>query len=120
MESKRDRLQKYWVYKGFKNAAEFSEHLGLHQDHIGKVNSKGASNKLTLKLTELCPDLNLTWVFTGEGDMLRSDTKKTQTPEHLSFLFNEVERVFSDKRTLAEQHEFMAKMLKALSEENQH
>ena len=47
---------------------------------------KGISAKLMNKIAQAFPDLNMDWVATGEGDMLKSDEQTIPLSAHRSIV----------------------------------
>src|SRR5690349_17534393 len=69
---KKERLRKYWEYKGYKSAKAFAAALGISDSHIAEVDQRVDNRKLLLALRSKseCYDLNIDWFETGEGEML--------------------------------------------------
>lgn len=73
-----DRIKKYIDFKGVTIAA-FERSIGMSNASFGKsLKNKGAigSDKIE-KILSVYPDLSPTWLLTGSGSMLCSDTSGT-------------------------------------------
>ena len=61
---------------------KFEAYTGISTGYISNMNknSGGISSDVMLKLKDKFPDLNLNWLITGEGEMLKSEasTKTVQ------------------------------------------
>lgn len=57
---------------------KFEESSGLSRGYINKLTDGVGVNKI-LKIHRMCPGLNLSWLITGEGDMLLSE-KVNESP----------------------------------------
>lgn len=64
----KERLLKYLRYRKM-GQNSFEDMCGLASGVINKLNLGFRSDKLAL-IAEKCPDLNIRWLITGEGDML--------------------------------------------------
>lgn len=69
MEKVRDRLKKYLNYKGLKDK-EFCSSLGVSTAYISSMRESISPDKLK-SIALLYDDLNITWLLTGEGEMLK-------------------------------------------------
>jgi len=99
--TKSARLEQYWKYKGFDSGNAFAKHLGIHPDHVGpRLDKKQSIRTLEKRLRELCPDLNLIWFLTGEGEMLMD---KNGMPE-LTNLFDEIRELYKKAETKSKSH----------------
>jgi len=59
---------------------EASKHLGVSSAYVSKLRSgtKQIGQSTISKLVNKYPDLNLNWLFTGEGNMLKSGVGKSE------------------------------------------
>lgn len=73
----KDRLLIYINYSGLKNAS-FEQLCGLSNGYINNSKGNFGAKKLEDILSN-CPDLNRTWLLTGEGEMLNSQPSTTIT-----------------------------------------
>lgn len=57
----------------------FEEKCGIHPGTISAIKSNGPTASVITKIAFTCPELNLNWLFRGEGEMLNSaPTVKTE------------------------------------------
>lgn len=75
----KDRLLKYLKYRKMGQNA-FEEMCGLATGTISKINHGIRSDKVEL-IVRACPDLDVRWLITGEGEML--STLEEHVPSHL-------------------------------------
>lgn len=74
-ESVKQRLTQFIKFKGL-NAKRFEEMTGLSNGYLSKLTHAPGADKLRVIL-ETFPDLNHTWLMTGEGSMLRTGINQT-------------------------------------------
>lgn len=65
----KDRLTAYLKYKGVNNS-EFGRIVGVSNAYISSIRKFIQPGKMS-KISENFPDLNMSWLMTGEGEMLR-------------------------------------------------
>ena len=75
----KDRLLKF-IELNSTSLHQFEKKVGLSNGYMAKVASIGSP--VIEKIAEVYPDLNIDWLFTGKGHMLRSQQKleATDTP----------------------------------------
>lgn len=57
---------------------KFSNEIGLSNSYMTKMEGNSSiGSKIILKIVSTYPDLNLNWLFTGQGEMLRSGAAAT-------------------------------------------
>lgn len=71
MESVSDRLASFLKYKG-KGQTAFEQEAGLSRGYVQKA-SDNMGYKIKSKISEYCPELNMDWLLTGEGNMLKDE-----------------------------------------------
>lgn len=71
------RLGEYMVSLGY-TANYFARHIGIDQANLSKMlkERQKITDKTLNKVRESCPDLNMAWLLTGEGEMLKTDSSK--------------------------------------------
>lgn len=67
----------YLNVKGF-SVNYFAQHIGIDQANLSKMikGKQRISDKTLKKIEQACPDLNMSWLLTGEGDMLRPQQER--------------------------------------------
>ena len=80
----RDRLRAYISHKGI-TIYSFCKQAGLARNFM-LWETAGISAKLMHKIGQAFPDLNLQWVATGEGEMLKSDNDKVLLSVHRALI----------------------------------
>lgn len=79
MESVSDRLASFLKYKG-KGQTAFEQEAGLSRGYVQKA-SDNMGYKIKSKISENCPELNMNWLLTGEGDMLKDEQHVSEVAE---------------------------------------
>lgn len=69
MNALQDRLQKIVRKKGFHSVRSFEMYVGLPNGFVGKA--KQITEERRSQIQKSFPDLNMGWLLTGEGSMLR-------------------------------------------------
>lgn len=70
----RSRMKKYLAYLDI-SEGNFEKICGLSNGYVSKIGDSIRTNILN-RILESYPDLNTTWLVTGEGSMLKSDKPK--------------------------------------------
>lgn len=74
-----DRLASFLKYKG-KGQTAFEQEAGLSRGYVQKA-SDNMGYKIKSKISEYCPELNMDWLLTGEGDMLKDEQHVSEVTE---------------------------------------
>lgn len=119
-----ERLFQYLDYKQIK-PTRFEKNIGLSNGYLGVQYRRKADigSSIVLKIVEYCRDLDIEWLMTGEGQMIKNleessnleDTNlnsNAMSENHLQKLFEMLE---SQQRVIAS----MAESNKQLAEANQ-
>lgn len=73
------RIDRFDVYMSYKklNDNKVTKHLSLSNGVLGKSRKEGRdlSDKVIEKIEKYYPDLNIDWLVTGDGEMIRADKK---------------------------------------------
>nr|DAO87519.1 MAG TPA: HTH-type transcriptional regulator [Caudoviricetes sp.] len=99
----RDRLRAYISHKGI-SIYSFCKQAGLARNFM-LWETAGISARLMQKIGQAYPDLNLHWVATGEGEMLKGDEDKILLSVHRALI--------SDREARIEQLEGIVAKLRA-------
>ena len=69
-----ERIYEYIEYKGFK-VAEFERRNALSNGYLRKMKERNADvgEGTIVSILENCPDISVSWLILGEGNMLRSN-----------------------------------------------
>lgn len=73
----KDRIIEFLQYKGI-NKAEFGRRIGVSSAYITSIRKSIQPDKVE-RIKAAFPDLNLAWLLTGEGEMLRDDVATALT-----------------------------------------
>lgn len=76
-----ERLYQYMEYKGLKPTS-LEKKIGLSNGYLGVQRKRNADmgEGVFLKIIDNCRDINSSWLLTGEGNMLRSESEKENIP----------------------------------------
>lgn len=74
-----ERLYQYMEYKGLKPTA-LEKEIGLSNGYLGVQRKRNADmgEGVFLKIIDNCRDINSSWLLTGEGNMLRSESEMVE------------------------------------------
>lgn len=78
----KERLNAYLRHKGV-NKSEFGRKIGVSSSFVSSMRKSIQPDKVE-KISASFPDLNVEWLMTGEGSMLRSQQGISQTLENVS------------------------------------
>jgi hypothetical protein len=112
MDSSIDRLDKYLKSKEI-NDNQFTVKTKIAQGWIGKARERKSSitEKTYIKIFKAFPDLNESWIKTGEGDMIKS--KERQESPSVAKLLKENEEI---KKSLIEANNRISEMGKEMND----
>ena len=75
MADVRCRIKKFLKYKGL-SQKEFTERIGVSTGYVNAI-SKGIGQEKIYIIRESYPDLNIDWLMTGEGEMIKGQSGNT-------------------------------------------
>jgi len=82
MQEFKNRLLEF-VYDRYNTSIrKFEEMCGLTNGTIASIKVKGPSADIVSKISDKCPELNLNWLFTGEGEMYKTEAESKTKEEH--------------------------------------
>lgn len=83
METFKNRLLEYARARFDMGQSKFEDYCGINRGTISAIKVQGPTASIVMKIAIKCRDLNLNWLFRGDGDMLLDgnsqhphDTKK--------------------------------------------
>lgn len=80
MDTAKQRIEKILLCKSI-NAKQLSELCGYERPQvlydILNEKTKSISNSISIKITSVFPEINRSWLLSGEGSMMLSDTQKS-------------------------------------------
>lgn len=69
MNEFKERLEKYAKKAHGMGQTRFEDYCGIAHGTISAIKSNGPSASVVTRIAVKCPDLNLNWLFTGDGEM---------------------------------------------------
>lgn len=78
-ETVKERLVAFLEYKGI-NKSEFGRMIGVSNAYISSIRKSIQPDKVE-RIAAAFPDLNVSWLVTGEGDMLNENRDDMQMPK---------------------------------------
>lgn len=78
-----ERLDKYMKYKGL-NDNKLSNETGIANGLIGKARKRGSlSGKNISKMINTYQDLSADWLFTGNGNMIKTEFRTSDDKDYI-------------------------------------
>lgn len=74
MHDFKKRLLSYISDTNVGSIREFERKCGLTNGQVSSIGSQGPTASVLKKISDTCPDLNLNWLFRGEGAMTLADS----------------------------------------------
>lgn len=71
-----------FIESQFPSIRAFEKRCGLTNGTIGSIGVKGPGADVLSKIFDNCPELNLNWLFSGEGSMLNNKEEQKPTNVH--------------------------------------
>ncbi len=93
--SVRERIKDYISLKNI-TAKNFEQSIGCSNGYINNIRKSIPSDKLD-KIMKIYTDLNITWLLTGEGDMI---LENGESNKHISLLNNEEDEMGQSFKSL--------------------
>lgn len=114
----KERLKKYLSYKGV-NDRTFCLLIGVSTSYINSMRVSIQPDKI-LSIAEHFPDLNMGWLMTGEGEMLKNSNVVAESSEiyHKADKLVSQDEKFSMLTNLIKQNGELISANKALAEAN--
>jgi hypothetical protein len=79
------RLDKYMIFKGL-NDNKLTVETGISNGLIGKARKRGSLSQDNIsKILQKYSDLDANWLFTGEGSMQKSSSKKSVIEDNTNY-----------------------------------
>lgn len=75
MEDFKQRLMQFARNQYDMGQTKFEDYCGINRGTISDIKVNGPSALNLQRIAVKCPELNLNWLFRGEGDMLISETR---------------------------------------------
>lgn len=73
MNDFKERLEKYAKMMHGMGQTRFEDYCGIAHGTISAIKSNGPSASVVTRIAVKCPELNLNWLFTGEGSMVNEE-----------------------------------------------
>lgn len=100
-ETVKQRLIKFIKYKGL-SQAKFEKAIGASNGFVNNI-SKSIGAEKAQSILGVYPELNMGWVLTGEGEMLKTENEEPKTEVlHLQELIKTQAETISSQKLLIE------------------
>lgn len=115
----RERIKQFICHSGL-SIADFEKNCGLANGTIAKVGNNTRRSTLD-RISSAYPDLNINWLLTGEGEMLKSQTRvinsnnTNSTINESSTIAKLIEMLDAKDKQLAEKDKQIEVLLKLLT-----
>lgn len=102
-----DRLREYLSFKGISTIKEFSTFVGFsHQTASNYWKGLRVPNHIALeKITRSFTELNISWLLTGDGEMLEKSGQSESSQVNYKELYEDMKFISSEKEKLIERLE---------------
>lgn len=111
-QSVRDRLKSYIKSLNI-SVRQFERDCGLCNAYVNSIR-QGIQPDSLKKIVEKYPTLNVEWLLTGEGTMLRVDATASTEEEEIAKKTDMYKAVVEDNRRLREENEELRKRIERL------
>ena len=105
-----ERIKQFADFKGI-SIRKFCEVVGIANGAFTKIKSVGSEN--ILKIFYAFPDINLEWLITGQGSMLKSTTPIADNKFAMELIEKKEEEIKKLERTIWEQEKQIEELKKA-------
>lgn len=99
--SVKERLKYFIKYLNIRNA-DFERSIGAGNAYVQNI-SKGIGSNYLEKIREVYPDLNIEWLLTGKGEMLRSEVQTEVSAKTYPLLSLEAFAGYGDTEVIGEE-----------------
>ena len=87
MEKLKGRLIEFARTRYNMGQNKFEDMCGINKGTISSIKTQGPTASILTKIFDKCPELNMNWLFSGEGNMLNGNphipaVSNTSSPEH--------------------------------------
>lgn len=79
MENLKQRLVDFARDRYNMGQTRFEDYCGIHHGTISAIKSSGPTASIITKIAVACPELNLNWLFRGDGQMVIGENKEVST-----------------------------------------
>ena len=115
--STKERLKKYVKSQGLTISA-FEKAINVSNGYINSI-SKGIGGENLMAIIEKSPNLNINWLLTGEGEMLKGGISQTISGDNNTMSGNDTYIGNNDKETIKELKERLSEAERKLEEKDQ-
>ena len=78
MQDFKKRLVEFARVRYDMGQTRFEEMCGIHPGTISAIKSNGPTASIVTKIAIKCPELNLNWLFRGDGEMLNGEADSSR------------------------------------------
>lgn len=93
METFKNRLLEYARARFDMGQSKFEDYCGINRGTISAIKVQGPTASIVMKIAIKCQDLDLNWLFRGEGDMLLNRNSQQSQPSAPSVSIGTIQTV---------------------------
>lgn len=93
METFKNRLLEYARLRFDMGQSRFEDYCGINRGTISAIKVQGPTASIVMKIAIKCQDLDLNWLFRGEGDMLLNRNSQHSQPSAPSVSIGTIQTV---------------------------
>ncbi|WP_195760056.1 hypothetical protein [Flavobacterium sp. LC2016-23] len=110
-----ERLKQYIDFKGLNNSL-FEKEIGMSNGYIGTQLKRKADlgEGVIIKILDNCLDIDLEWLITGKGNMIKGDQSKNENKVRDDEKDREIERLKDKNQDLQTINELLKRSLSEL------
>ncbi len=82
MEDFKNRLLEFARVQYDMGQSKFEDYCDINRGTISAIKVQGPTASIVMKISSKCPELNLNWLFRGEGSMLIGEQTITNAPQN--------------------------------------
>ena len=82
MEDFKNRLLEFARVRYDMGQSRFEDYCEINRGTISAIKVQGPTASIIMKISLKCPELNLNWLFRGDGDMLVHEGPAKPTPQN--------------------------------------
>lgn len=90
MENFKNRLLEYARTRFDLGQSKFEDYCGINRGTISAIKVQGPTASIVMKIAIKCQDLNLNWLFRGDGEMLLDENSNYAQPSAQKVVLHDI------------------------------